>query len=41
VPLVARFGSLAKADRSEQRWLDGLYLDQPEELDNPYRHFRW
>ncbi len=25
----------------EKRWLDGLYLDQPEEWDDPYRFFRW
>jgi len=23
------------------RWLAGLYLDQPEEWDDPYRFFRW
>ncbi len=23
------------------RWLDGLYLDIPEEWDDPYRFFRW
>jgi hypothetical protein len=23
------------------RWLDGLYLDTPEEWDDPYRFFRW
>jgi hypothetical protein len=22
------------------RWLDGLYLDTPEEWDDPYRFFR-
>ena len=27
--------------QSEQRWLDGLYLDVPEEWDDPYRFFRW
>ena len=26
---------------SEKRWLDGLYLDTPEEWDYPYRFFRW
>jgi len=26
---------------SEQRWLEGLYLDTPEEWDDPYRFFRW
>ena len=24
-----------------RRWLDGLYLDVPEEWDDPYRFFRW
>lgn len=23
------------------RWLEGFYLDQPEEWDDPYRFFRW
>ncbi|MFQ6133378.1 MAG: carbohydrate binding domain-containing protein [Armatimonadota bacterium] len=23
------------------RWLAGLYLDEPEEMDDPYRFFRW
>ncbi len=23
------------------RWQSGLYLDQPEEMDDPYRFFRW
>jgi hypothetical protein len=25
----------------EKRWLNGLYLDVPEEWDDPYRFFRW
>ena len=25
----------------DKRWLNGLYLDQPEEMDDPYRFFRW
>jgi hypothetical protein len=25
----------------EQRWLKGLYLDAPQEWDDPYRFFRW
>jgi hypothetical protein len=37
--VLDRFGSPAKA--SERRWLDGLYLDVPEEWDDPYRFFRW
>jgi len=28
-------------DKQEQRWLTGLYLDKPEEWDDPYRFFRW
>src|ERR1035437_2757622 len=38
-PLVARFADPAGA--GEKRWLDGLYLDVPEEWDDPYRFFRW
>jgi hypothetical protein len=26
---------------TEGRWLEGLYLDVPEEWDDPYRFFRW
>ncbi len=26
---------------NEKRWLEGLYLDTPEEWDDPYRFFRW
>ena len=29
------------AAKSERRWLEGLYLDVPEEWDDPYRFFRW
>jgi hypothetical protein len=25
----------------ELKMLDGLYLDTPEEWDDPYRFFRW
>jgi len=38
-PLVERFHGAVGAD--EKRWLDGLYLDEPEEWDDPYRFFRW
>jgi hypothetical protein len=27
--------------KPEQRWLDGLYLDQVEAWDDPYRFFCW
>jgi beta-galactosidase len=40
-PLLARFHSPVKAVRAEKRWLEGLYLDSPEEWDDPYRFFRW
>ncbi|HLF33707.1 MAG TPA: hypothetical protein VI583_05700, partial [Cyclobacteriaceae bacterium] len=26
---------------NDKRWLEGLYLDEPEEWDDPYRFFRW
>ncbi|MFV2069391.1 MAG: carbohydrate binding domain-containing protein, partial [Pirellulales bacterium] len=26
---------------SQGRWLTGLYLDEPQEWDDPYRFFRW
>ncbi len=26
---------------TEGRWLEGLYLDEPQEWDDPYRFFRW
>jgi hypothetical protein len=40
-PLLARFSEPVAATAPEERWLDGLYLDQPEEWDDPYRFFRW
>jgi hypothetical protein len=40
-PLLARFNSPVDAGKAEKRWLDGFYLDQPEEWDDPYRFFRW
>jgi hypothetical protein len=38
-PLLARFAAAPAAD--ERRWLEGLYMDAPEEWDDPYRFFRW
>jgi len=26
---------------AEGRWTSGLYVDQPQEWDDPYRFFRW
>jgi beta-galactosidase len=40
-PILTRFSSPVAAAKPEKRWLDGLYLDQPEEWDDPYRFFRW
>jgi hypothetical protein len=40
-PVIARFSAPVSASTPEKRWLDGLYLDQPEEWDDPYRFFRW
>jgi hypothetical protein len=37
--LNTRFASPVR--EKERRWLDGLYLDVPEEWDDPYRFFRW
>ncbi len=40
-PLLERFHQPLDGAKAEKRWLDGLYLDQPEEWDDPYRFFRW
>jgi hypothetical protein len=40
-PLLSRFALPVDAAYGEQRWLHGLYLDTPEEWDDPYRFFRW
>jgi hypothetical protein len=40
-PLLERFRSLVDPGKSEARWLEGLYLDAPQEWDDPYRFFRW
>jgi hypothetical protein len=40
-PLLERFDRPVDVTKAEKRWLDGLYLDQPEEWDDPYRFFRW
>ena len=38
--LLERFARPVR-DEGERRWLEGLYLDVPEEWDDPYRFFRW
>ena len=40
-PILDRFHRPLEPGTPERRWLDGLYLDQPEEWDDPYRFFRW
>jgi beta-galactosidase len=40
-PVLERFHQPMDAAKPEKRWLDGFYLDQPEEWDDPYRFFRW
>jgi beta-galactosidase len=40
-PILARFARPARKPAAERRWLKGLYLDVPEEWDDPYRFFRW
>jgi len=38
-PVLDRFHHPVKS--KETRYLDGLYLDRPEEMDDPYRFFCW
>jgi len=40
-PVLERFSRPVDPAKPEKRWLDGLYLDPPEEMDDPYRFFRW
>jgi hypothetical protein len=40
-PLLSRFSSPASPAKPEKRWLEGLYVDQPEAWDDPYRFFCW
>jgi hypothetical protein len=46
-PLLSRFSTPVGADQPQSvpivqgRWLHGLYMDQPEAWDDPYRFFRW
>ncbi|MCX8109558.1 MAG: hypothetical protein N3G20_12230, partial [Verrucomicrobiae bacterium] len=39
-PILSRI-STPVSNGEKGRWLQGLYLDQPEEWDDPYRFFRW
>jgi hypothetical protein len=40
-PLLERLHEPVSALSIKNRCRAGLYLDQPEEWDDPYRHFRW
>jgi hypothetical protein len=40
-PILERFHSPVMTAKAESRFLDGLYLDVPEEWDDPYRFFCW
>ncbi|MBN2315266.1 MAG: hypothetical protein JXM79_15150 [Sedimentisphaerales bacterium] len=40
-PILERLSRPVDTSKDEKRWLDGLYLDEPEEWDDPYRFFRW
>jgi len=40
-PLLSRFSSPVTGSDKDGRWLQGFYLDTPEEMDAPYRFFRW
>jgi hypothetical protein len=40
-PLLGRFRDPPAPGGAEKRWLEGFYLEQPEEWDDPYRFFRW
>lgn len=40
-PIVDRLTNAMTPFDLEKRWKRGLYLDQPEEWDDPYRFFRW
>jgi beta-galactosidase len=39
--ILERLSKPVDPSKKEQRWLNGFYLDQPEEWDDPYRFFRW
>jgi beta-galactosidase len=41
-PLLARFANPVQGNSKQAgRWLQGFYLEKPEEWDDPYRFFRW
>lgn len=40
-PLLENFRKPVQKSADEKRWLRSVYLDQPQEWDDPYRFFRW
>jgi len=38
---LSRFSIPVSRGSAEKRWLNGLYLDQPVDWDDPYRFFGW
>ncbi|MFH1882788.1 MAG: hypothetical protein ABIL62_08780 [Planctomycetota bacterium] len=40
-PLLERFHGAVDTSKAEKRWMEGFYIDVPEEWDDPYRFFRW
>jgi hypothetical protein len=40
-PLLDHFHTPLTDARPEKRWSSGVYLDEPQEWDDPYRFFRW
>jgi len=40
-PVLSRLSSPVAPAKPEKRYLDGLYIDKPEEWDDPYRFFCW
>jgi hypothetical protein len=39
--ILSRLKEPVSPTEATKRWQTGLYLDQPEEWDDPYRFFRW
>ena len=40
-PILERFHRPVEKAKTEARWREGLYLDVPQEWDDPYRFFCW
>ena len=40
-PLLGRFRNGVETTDAEKRYTQGLYMDAPQEWDDPYRFFRW